>query len=211
MILRGQSKANSASDEASESELANKQPRIERAHTYHFPLSCDASFDKEAGDLDSLNRPSLVSNMIYSLASDRDAPSLRRAHTLPASLTKKLLSQSTLIDYHGVSRPLWETRFDATCVDKSGKNVFCGSFDTPHAAARAVDVMSLRFGYEDEELNFDAQDYDNSDRQLIASIPIDELVMTLIAVSENTERRASRFRGVYPTELGFESRLELGP
>jgi hypothetical protein len=96
-------------------------------------------------------------------------------------------------------------------VDKSGKNVFCGSFDTPHAAARAVDVMSLRFGYEDEELNFDAQDYDNSDRQLIASIPIDELVMTLIAVSENTERRASRFRGVYPTELGFESRLELGP
>jgi len=210
MILRGQSKTNSASDEASESELANKQPPIERAHTYHFPLPCDASFDKEAGDLDSLNRPSLVSNMISSLSSDRDAPSLRRAHTLPASLTRKLLSQSTLIDYHGVSRPLWETRFDARCIDKSGKQVFCGSFDTPHAAARAVDVMSIRFGY-DDELNFDAQDYDNSDRQLIASIPIDVLAMTLIEVSENTERRASRFRGVYPTELGFESRLELGP
>jgi hypothetical protein len=113
--------------------------------------------------------------------------------------------------YTGVSRPPWETTFDARTQDKAtGKKYFLGSFPNPHQAARAVDVMNVRLGNDSIVTNFDASDYDEALRVILMQRSAQELADILLEMSKSPERRASRFRGVYPTERGFESRSELG-
>ena len=171
-----------------------------------------------ASQNDGENHRSLVSLMLSSLS--QSAPGsrqVRRSFSLPVELKRSSVTgadESTLVTYKGVSRSLWNTRYDAhvsTHVsDGPVKNVFLGSFDNSHSAARAYDLGRISLGCrDDEELNFPVTHY-TDDLQMLEELSIEEIAEMLVEASQNTERRTSRFRGVVAREGGFEARLELG-
>jgi hypothetical protein len=162
-----------------------------------------------ASQNDGENHRSLVSLMLSSLS--QSAPGsrqVRRSFSLPVELKRSSVTgadESTLVTYKGVSRSLWNTRYDAHV-----SNVFLGSFDNSHSAARAYDLGCISLGCRDDaELNFPVSQY-TDDLQMLEELSIEEIAEMLVEASQNTERRTSRFRGVVAREGGFEARLELG-
>ena len=91
-----------------------------------------------ASQNDGGNHRSLVSLMLSSLSQNQRAPGsrqVRRSFSLPVELKRSSVTgadESTLVTYKGVSRSLWNTRYDAhvsTHVsDGQVTNVFLGSF-----------------------------------------------------------------------------------
>jgi len=79
----------------------------------------------------------------------RPAPALRRtasapsaAHAAPAEAAPGGGAMSAASVWRGVSRLLWSTKFESHAVDRAGKAMFCGSFDSEERAARAYDVAT---------------------------------------------------------------------
>lgn len=166
-------------------------------------------FNDDAYDVPG--QKSLVSSLMMTLNESK----VGRSVSLPMDLSKrKLLRQENecrLISYFGVSRPLWQTRFDAhvSYVDEPEKKLYLGSFDNAEAAARAVDLLQLRLGQQNE-LNFPIADYID-DLDLLNNHSVEELTNTLVEISQSSQRRTSRFRGVSLSScgFGFEARYEL--
>lgn len=160
---------------------------------------------------DTPGQKSLVSSLMMTLNESK----VGRSVSLPSDLSKRKIlrheNECRLIAYFGVSRPLWQTRFDAhvSCVDDPEKKVYLGSFDNAEAAARAVDLLQLRLGRQNE-LNFPIADYVD-DLDLLNNHSVEELTNTLVEISQSSERRTSRFRGVSSSSCGscFEARYEL--
>ena len=174
-----------------------------------------AGQDVDEDEADHAKR-SLVSSML------KGAPSrphkVDRSHSLPSDLhaPRKGIAvgyESTLVNYKGVSRKLWHTRYDAYVQDSEAvdeSKLFLGSFYTSHSAARAYDLAKLKLGCRYEELNFPAVDYDEEILTLLTEYSVSKLAETLVEISQASDRRTSRFRGVVAAEGGFEARLELG-
>jgi len=159
---------------------------------------------------ETAKRTSLVASLV---AAQNPQSAVRRSNSLPTQLQQMKMDDSTyFLNFKGVTRAMWQTRFDAKyTIVENGKvqTYFLGAYDTAMAAARAVDLMSIKHGHRDEAaLNFPIHQY-AEDEAALENCSITELVETLVEVSQIVERRTSRFRGVIPKENGFESRIEV--
>lgn len=184
-------------------------PALRRAHTTVINIDNHTRdfMDRDADCIETTKCSSLVASLI---ASQNPRPTVRRTTSLPSQLLQMRMDDSTnFTNFKGVSRELWQTRFDAHYVDTNkGIEYNLGAFDTATAAARAVDLMQIKHGNLNEsELNFPIRQYEDID--VLQACTVAELVETLNEVSQTVERRTSRFRGVVPVEDGFESRIEV--
>ena len=137
--------------------------------------------------------------------------SSRAAHLERAA--ERLNSQRPF-GFLGVTRPPWQTRWEAHIVapDEHGADsvIFLGAFDAKESAARAHDAARLKLFGEVNcgELNFPKEEY----LETLAAMhecSFEEFVRSLVRHGHNTERRLSRFRGVHAAPEGkWEARLE---
>lgn len=202
--------------EASSAESGHEA--IKRAFTAPVGAPMEALVEQECfQDVENASRPSLVDliSMNAMNAASQNAPMVRRSCSTPSGFgLKRMPERDSLLAYEGVTRRRWETRFEANVLVKDDLDLdaqlHLGSFDTSHAAARAVDVAKLRLGHRDDELlNFPLVDYDEI-LGFIEDVSLDDLAKILVELSKNSERRTSRFRGVTAAEGGFMARLDVG-
>lgn len=202
--------------EASSAESGHEA--IKRAFTAPVGAPMEALVEQESfQEAGNASRPSLVDliSMNAINKASENAALVRRSCSFPSDFgLKRMPERDSLLAYEGVSRRQWETRFDAHVLVEEGLEVgaqlHLGSFDTSHAAARAVDVAKLRLGHRvDELLNFPLVDYTEI-LGFIDDVPLDDLAKILVELSQNSERRTSRFRGVTAAEGGFMARLDVG-
>jgi hypothetical protein len=212
MELNKSAEEGSASDAESTPRCSSRDvsPSLRRAHTVVNVGNHNRDFmDHHDTDRTAITKnSSLVASLI---ASQNPQPTVRRTTSLPSQLLQMRMDDSNnFMNFKGVSRELWQTRFDARYVDSiKGIEYNLGAFDTAAAAARAVDLLALKHGnFSESYLNFPLRQYEE-DISVLETCTVAELVETLNEVSRTVERRTSRFRGVVPVEEGFESRIEV--
>lgn len=201
--------------EASSAESAHEA--IKRAFTAPVGAPMALMEQESFHEVGNSLRPSLV-DLISMNAISKPSENLalvRRSCSFPSEFAlKRMPERDSLLVYRGVTRRQWETRFDASILVEetleASAQLHLGSFDTSHAAARAVDVARLRLGHRDDELfNFPLVDYAEI-VDFIDDVSLDDLAKILVELSQNSERRTSRFRGVTAAEGGFVARLDVG-
>ena len=159
---------------------------------------------------------------VWASARPPGAPPLidsRGVPTWPMPPAPPSLAQSASL-FKGVSRGPWSTRWDAHVLMPGGESVYCGSFDSEERAARAHDVAQLNLlgvPAGQQRCNFALNEYPGVEE--LERMPVPDFLAALRASAvEGSERRYSKYRGVYRDRNAvkgnierWESRLEEAP